>query len=507
MTKNIFGIDFSISHIYNKNVSVYIAKNGLPDYIKKETITMKQFMDQDFLLSTETAKTLFHEHAAKMPILDYHCHINPEEIAKDRKFENITQVWLGGDHYKWRQMRSNGVDEKYITGDASDREKFQKWAETLEKAIGNPLYHWSHLELQRYFGYHGHLNGKTAEEVWNLCNAKLQEDGMSVRNLIRQSNVTLLCTTDDPADSLEWHKAIAEDDTFKVQVLPAWRPDKAMNIEKPDYAEYLVKLGDAAGMEIKSFGDLKAALKKRMEFFDSMGCRVSDHALEYVMYAPAEETRIEELFAKRMQGGALTKEEVLQFKTAYMIFVGKEYHRLGWAMQLHYGCKRDNNVFRYDQLGPDTGYDCIDNYAPSAQMADFLNALNATDQLPKTIIYSLNPNDNAAIGTILGCFQDAGTVGKIQQGSAWWFNDHKAGMTEQMTSLANLGLLGNFIGMLTDSRSFLSYTRHEYFRRILCELIGGWVENGEYPADMEVLGGMAEDISYRNAVRYFGFQL
>ncbi len=507
MTKNIFGIDFSIFHIYNKNVSVYIEKNGLPDYIKKETITMKQFMDQDFLLSTETAKTLFHEHAAKMPILDYHCHINPEEIAKDRKFENITQVWLGGDHYKWRQMRSNGVDEKYITGDASDREKFQKWAETLEKAIGNPLYHWSHLELQRYFGYHGHLNGKTAEEVWNLCNAKLQEDGMSVRNLIRQSNVTLLCTTDDPADSLEWHKAIAEDDTFEVQVLPAWRPDKAMNIEKPDYAEYLVKLGDAAGMEIKSFGDLKAALKKRMEFFDSMGCRVSDHALEYVMYAPGEETRIEELFAKRIQGGALTKEEVLQFKTAYMIFVGREYHRLGWAMQLHYGCKRDNNVFRYDQLGPDTGYDCIDNYAPSAQMADFLNALNATDQLPKTIIYSLNPNDNAAIGTILGCFQDAGTVGKIQQGSAWWFNDHKAGMTEQMTSLANLGLLGNFIGMLTDSRSFLSYTRHEYFRRILCELIGGWVENGEYPADMEVLGGMAEDISYRNAVRYFGFQL
>ncbi len=466
---------------------------------------MKRFMDQDFLLSTETARTLFHEHAKKMPIVDYHCHINPEEIAKDRKFENITQVWLGGDHYKWRQMRSNGVEEKYITGDASDREKFQKWAETLEKAIGNPLYHWSHLELQRYFGYHGYLNGKTAEEVWNLCNAKLQEDGMSVRNLIRQSNVTLLCTTDDPADSLEWHKVIAEDHTFDVQVLPAWRPDKAMNIEKPDYAEYLEKLGNAAGMEIKSFKELKTALKKRMEFFDSMGCKVSDHALEYVMYAPASEEQIEELFAKRLQGAELTKEEVLQFKTAYMIFVGKEYHRLGWAMQLHYGCKRDNNVFRYHQLGPDTGYDCIDNYAPSAQMADFLNALNATDELPKTIIYSLNPNDNAAIGTILGCFQDAGTQGKIQQGSAWWFNDHKIGMMEQMTSLANLGLLGNFIGMLTDSRSFLSYTRHEYFRRILCELIGGWVENGEYPADMEVLGNMVEDISYRNAVRYFGF--
>ncbi len=468
---------------------------------------MKAFMDRDFLLNSKTARMLFHEHADKMPILDYHCHINPEEIAKDRKFENITQVWLGGDHYKWRQMRSNGVEEKYITGDASDREKFQKWAETLEKAIGNPLYHWSHLELKKYFGYEGHLCGRTAEEVWNLCNAKLQEDRMSVRNLIRQSNVTLLCTTDDPADSLEWHKVIADDPEFEVQVLPAWRPDKAMNIEKPDYTEYLEKLGKAAELEIRTFADLKAALKKRMEFFDSYGCRASDHGLEYVMYVPASDETVEALFAKRLKGEELTKEEVLVFKTAFMIFVGREYHRLGWAMQLHYGCKRDNNTFRYGQLGPDTGYDCIDNYTPSAQLADFLNALNATDELPKTIIYSLNPNDNAVIGTILGCFQDAGVAGKVQQGSAWWFNDHKTGMIEQMTSLANLGLLGNFIGMLTDSRSFLSYTRHEYFRRILCELIGGWVENGEYPADMEVLGRMVEDISYRNAVRYFGFRL
>lgn len=464
-------------------------------------------MDEDFLLSTETAQKLYHEHAEKTPILDYHCHINPEEIAKDRQFENITQVWLGGDHYKWRQMRSNGVDEKYITGDASDREKFQKWAETLEKAIGNPLYHWSHLELKRYFGYDGCLNGETAEEVWNLCNAKLKTPEMSVQNLIRQSGVTLLCTTDDPADSLEWHRVIGENDSFEVQVLPAWRPDKAMNIEKPDYAEYLKKLGTAAEMEIQTFKDLKEALKKRMAFFDSMGCRASDHALEYVMYVPASEEDVEAIFAKRLLGAALTKVEELKFKTAFMLFVGKEYARLGWAMQLHYGCKRDNNVFRYEQLGPDTGYDCIDNYAPSGQMADFLNALNVSNELPKTIIYSLNPNDNAAIGTILGCFQDSGAVGKIQQGSAWWFNDHKAGMMEQMTSLANLGLLGNFIGMLTDSRSFLSYTRHEYFRRILCELIGGWVENGEYPADMKVLGKMVENISYNNAVRYFGFDL
>lgn len=468
---------------------------------------MKKFMDEDFLLSTQTAQKLYHEHAEKTPILDYHCHINPEEIAKDRQFENITQVWLGGDHYKWRQMRSNGVDEKYITGDAPDREKFQKWAETLEKAIGNPLYHWSHLELKRYFGYDGCLNGETAEEVWNLCNEKLKTPEMSVRNLIRQSGVTLLCTTDDPADSLEWHKVIAEDDSFEVQVLPAWRPDKAMNIEKPDYADYLKKLGTAAETEILTFADLKAALKKRMAFFDSMGCRASDHALEYVMYAPASDEEVETIFAKNLGGEMLTKAEELKFKTAFMLFVGKEYARLGWAMQLHYGCKRDNNVFRYEQLGPDTGYDCIDNYAPSGQMADFLNALNASDELPKTIIYSLNPNDNAAIGTILGCFQDSGAIGKIQQGSAWWFNDHKTGMIEQMTSLANLGLLGNFIGMLTDSRSFLSYTRHEYFRRILCELIGGWVENGEYPADMKVLGKMVEDISYNNAVRYFGFDL
>lgn len=469
---------------------------------------MKQFMDKDFLLSTDTAKTLFHDYAEKMPVLDYHCHINPQEIAEDRKFNNITQVWLGGDHYKWRVMRSCGVEERYITGDAPDREKFQKWAESLSKAIGNPLYHWSHLELQRYFGYMGALNGDTAEEVWNLCNAKLQEDSMSVRNIIRQSNVTLICTTDDPADTLEWHKKIAEDDSFDVQVLPAWRPDKAMNIEKPDYTDYLAKLASAAGMtEIRTFAALKDALKNRMDFFASMGCCVSDHALNYVMYNPASEEELEAIFAKRMAGGSVSHEEQLKFKTAFMIFVGKEYHKRGWIMQLHYGCKRDNNIFRFNQLGPDTGFDCIDNYAPSASMADFLNALNATDELPKTVLYSLNPNDNASIGTIIGCFQSPDAIGKIQQGSAWWFNDHKTGMTEQMTSLANLGLLGNFIGMLTDSRSFLSYTRHEYFRRILCELFGNWVENGEYPADMKALGQMVDDISYNNAVRYFGFKL
>ena len=468
---------------------------------------MKNFMDADFLLETETAKTLYHEFAEKTPVLDYHCHINPKEIAEDRKFENITQVWLGGDHYKWRFMRSCGVDETYITGDASDKEKFFKWAECVGKAIGNPLFHWSHLELQRYFGYYGVLSAKTAEEVWNLCNAKLQEDSMSVRNLIRQSNVTLICTTDDPIDSLEWHQKIAADESFEVKVLPAWRPDKAMNIEKPEYLDYLAKLTEVSGVEIKSFADLKAALVNRLEYFNAQGCNVSDHALEYVMYAPASDEEIEAIFAKRMAGNAVTRDEELQFKTAFMLFVGREYNRLDWAMQLHYGCKRDNNELRYKQLGPDTGYDCINNYAPSAQMADFLNALIKTDELPRTVIYSLNPNDNAAIGTILGCFQDSTAVAKIQQGSAWWFNDHKTGMQDQMISLANLGNLSGFVGMLTDSRSFLSYTRHEYFRRILCNLVGNWVENGEYPADMELLEEIIKDISYNNAKRYFKFPL
>lgn len=468
---------------------------------------MKAFMDKDFLLSTETAKTLYHEYAAKMPVLDYHCHINPQEIAEDRKFDNITQVWLGGDHYKWRQMRSNGVDETYITGDATDREKFQKWAETLPKLIGNPLYHWSHLELQKYFGYTGYLNGETAEEVWNLCNEKLHQDSMSVRNIIKQSNVTLICTTDDPVDTLEWHQKIAADDTFDVQVLPAWRPDKAMNVEKPTFAAYIAQLSAISGVEIKDFSSLKDALKKRMAYFAENGCSVSDHALEYVMYVPATDTEVDAIVAKGLAGEAVTKEEELKYKTAFMLFVAKEYNRMNWVMQLHYGCKRDNNAYMFQQLGADTGFDCINNYAPSAQMADFLNALSATNEIPKTIIYSLNPTDNASIGTIIGCFQGPGVAGRIQQGSAWWFNDHKTGMTDQMISLANLGCLGNFVGMLTDSRSFLSYTRHDYFRRIMCELIGSWVDNGEYPADMTSLKEIVEGISYNNAVKYFGFNL
>ena len=468
---------------------------------------MKQFMDDNFLLQTEAAQQLYHNYAENMPILDYHCHINPQEIYEDRQFENITQVWLGGDHYKWRFMRSCGVDEKYITGDASDKEKFLKWAEVLGKAIGNPLFHWSHLELKKYFGYNGVLNKKTAEEVWELCNKKLAEPSMTVRNIIKQSNVTLICTTDDPVDSLEWHKKLAEDKSFDVQVLPAWRPDKAMNIEKVTYLDYMAQLEAASGMKIATFADLKKALCNRMDFFASMGCNVSDHALEYVMYAPAIEDEIEAIFAKRLAGNGVSREEELKFKTAFMIFVGNEYARRDWVMQLHYGCKRDNNTPMFDRLGPDTGYDCINNYAPSSEMADYLNALNQNGNLPKTIIYSLNPNDNQAIGTILGCFQDSTAVAKIQQGSAWWFNDHKVGMQDQMTSLANLGNLSGFVGMLTDSRSFLSYTRHDYFRRILCNLIGGWVDNGEFPADYDTLEEIVKGICYNNAVAYFGFDL
>lgn len=468
---------------------------------------MKKFLDDDFLLTTKTAQKLYHEYAEVMPVLDYHCHIVPQEIYEDRKFENITQAWLGADHYKWRQMRSNGVEERYITGDATDREKFQKWAETLEMAIGNPLYHWSHLELKRYFGYDGYLNGETAEEVWNLCNEKLAQGDLTARSLIKKSNVTLICTTDDPADSLEWHQKIAKDESFDVQVLPAWRPDKAMNLEKAEYLDYLKKLSDVSGVEINSFETLIEALKKRLDFFEANGCSISDHSLEYVMYAPASDEEIEAIFAKRMAGQSVDRQEELKFKTAFMTAMGREYHRKNWVMQIHYGVKRDNNQKIFGELGPDAGIDCINNYAPSAEMADYLNALAKTDELPKTVLYSLNPSDNASIGTIIGCFQDASTAGKIQQGSAWWFNDNKTGMIDQLVSLANLGLLGNFIGMLTDSRSFLSYTRHEYFRRILCELIGGWVENGEYPEDYKALEKMIKGISYNNAVRYFGFDL
>lgn len=467
---------------------------------------MKAFLDDDFLLTTPTARRLY-QVARSMPILDYHCHLDPKEIAQDRRFENITQVWLGGDHYKWRLMRANGVDEAYITGDAPDREKFQKWAETLELAIGNPLYHWSHLELRRYFGYEGVLNEDTAQEVWELCNQKLQEPGMSARSLIANSGVTLVCTTDDPADSLEWHQQLAQDSSFPVKVLPAWRPDAAMGLERPEYLDYLQRLGQAAGVEIRTYADLKKALLSRMAFFDKMGCRASDHALTVAVCQPASEEELERVFQKRLEGEPLTQEELAAFQTGFLRFVAGEYKRLGWVMQLHYGCRRNNNTRMFHKLGRDTGYDAVLQGTPSLEVAAFLDLLASQDALPRMVLYSLNPNDDEGLNSVIGCFQDGTPLGRIQQGSAWWFNDHKAGMVKQLTAFANGGLLGNFIGMLTDSRSFLSYPRHEYFRRILCELLGAWVENGEYPADWKALEKMVRGVCYNNAVEFFGFPL
>ena len=460
---------------------------------------MKPFMDKDFLLSTETAKHLYHDFAADLPVIDYHCHLDPREIYEDRQFENITQLWLGGDHYKWRLMRSAGVEEKYITGDATDREKFQKWAETLGLAIGNPLHHWSHLELKNYFGYDGALSGDTAGEVWQLCNEKLQSGDMSARSLILRSGVKALCTTDDPADTLEWHKKIAGDSSFGVKVLPSFRPDKALGIEKPDYTDYLGRLG-----EIRSFAELVETLSERLRFFVSLGCRVADHGMEAVPFAPASPEAVEAIFRKRLAGALPTALEQKQFKTALLLALGRAYHRLGVVMQLHFGVIRDNSRRVFRALGPDAGIDSIGDQPSIKELAAFLGELDDTDELPKTILYSLNPNDNAALVTVMGAFQTGEAVGKLQHGSAWWFNDHKIGMREQLTTLAADGYLAGFVGMLTDSRSFLSYARHEYFRRILCELLGSWVENGEYPADDKALKTIVEGICFRNAERYFG---
>ena len=460
---------------------------------------MRSFMDDDFLLTTQTAQRMYHNCAKQQPIIDFHCHLSPQEIYEDRRFENITQVWLGGDHYKWRLMRSAGVAERFITGDATDREKFQKWAETLGLAIGNPLFHWSHLELRNYFGYDGFLNGDTAEDVWTLCNEKLQSPEFSARSLIRRSNVKALCTTDDPADTLEWHKKIAEDQSFDVKVLPSFRPDQALGIEKADYLDYLSRLG-----EIRSFAQLVDVLKDRLTYFVSLGCRVSDHGMDAVPFAPATEAEVETIFQKRLDGQAPTAPEAKKFKTALLLALGREYHRLGVVMQLHFGVIRDNSRRVFRALGPDAGIDSIGDQMSIRELVAFLNALDETDELPKTILYSLNPNDNAAIVTVMGAFQTGEAVGKVQHGSAWWFNDHKAGMLDQLTTLAADGYLAGFVGMLTDSRSFLSYARHEYFRRILCELIGFWVENGEYPNDVAALRSILEGICFRNAKMYFG---
>ena len=459
---------------------------------------MKAFMDRDFLLRSETARRLYHELAEGLPIIDYHCHLSPREIWEDRRFDNVARLWLGGDHYKWRLMRSAGVDERFITGEAPDREKFQKWAETLALAVGSPLYHWSHLELKNYFGYEGVLNGETAGEVWTLCNEKLRQSGMSARGLIERSGVRVLCTTDDPADSLEWHQKLAAEGAFPVRVLPSFRPDRALGIEKADYLDYLARLGG-----IGSFAQLTAALGERLDFFVGCGCRVSDHGLVAVPFAPASEAEIEAIFSRRLMGELPTASEEKQFKTALLLALGREYRRRGIVMQLHFGVKRDLSRRLYRTVGADAGADAIGDAVPIGELAAFLGALDETDELPRTILYSLNPNDNAAIETVMGAFQSGECVGKLQHGSAWWFNDHRRGMAEQLSSLAAEGYLAGFVGMLTDSRSFLSYARHEYFRRILCDLLGSWVEEGEFPNDERALRAIVEGVCYKNAERYF----
>ena len=460
-------------------------------------------INNDFMLKNETARLLYSQYAKDMPIIDYHCHINPRDIYEDRKFDNITQVWLGGDHYKWRLMRSNGVPEDEITGNADDFTKFLRFAEMLPKAIGNPMYHWCHLELKRYFGYDGILNADTAKEVYDLCNKKLQSDGMTVRSIIKESNVRMIGTTDDPADDLRWHKALKADKSFDVKVCPTFRPDKAVNIDKPGFKEYTKLLGESADIQIKSLADIKQALKSRLDYFCENGCRATDHGLDYVLYEKSDSVTAEEVFKKAISGQQITQAEADIYKTEIMLFLGELIAEKGIVMQLHYGAQRNTNSAMFDRLGPDTGFDCISVKNCGEALTGFLNALSLKGKLPKTIIYSLNPGDNELIDTVIGCFQGTEAAGKIQHGSAWWFNDTKSGMEAQLKSLANLSLLGNFVGMLTDSRSFLSYTRHEYFRRILCNFLGELVESGEYPNDEKTLGGIVKDISFYNAQRYF----
>ncbi|HEY8464089.1 MAG TPA: glucuronate isomerase [Bacillota bacterium] len=467
---------------------------------------MKAFMDKDFLLNNPTAVELYENYAKDMPIYDYHCHLNPKEIAENKRYRNITEIWLGGDHYKWRAMRAMGIDERYITGDASDYEKFLKWAETIPNCIGNPLYHWTHLELKRFFGIDQLLSVETADQIWNRCNELLQKDDFTARSLIERSNVKALCTTDDPTDTLEYHQALAKDASFKVKVYPAWRPDKALNIEKPGFREWIAKLGKVTGMEIKTFDDLTKALLQRLEYFHRMGCRLSDHAADPVLYEESTAAEVTAILQKGLRGESLSAKEIAQFKTELLVFLGREYARHGWVMQLHIGTIRNNSQRMMRLLGPDTGFDAIADYTFGVALSRFMDKLDSTDELPKTVLYCLNPRDNEMLASLAGCFQGGGVAGKIQFGSGWWFNDQKDGMIRQLVALANIGLLPLFVGMLTDSRSFLSYTRHEYFRRVLCNLIGEWVESGEVPNNIQHLGTIVQNICYRNAEKYFGIR-
>ncbi len=466
-------------------------------------------MDEDFLLESETAKRLYNEYAKSMPVIDYHCHINPEEIATDNRYASITDVWLGGDHYKWRLMRANGIPESEVTGclKSEPYTVFKHFAQTLPKAIGNPVYHWTHLELKRYFNITEQLSEKNAEEIYNRCNEKLLN--LSARGIIKHSNVVLICTTDDPCDDLQWHKKIASDESCTVKVLPAFRPDKALNADKDGYAQYIKKLEEACGYNINDFVSLCHALSDRIDYFHNIGCRAADHGLDYIMFNAASESKLNEIVAKALNGKeSITKIEADCLRTALLISLAKKYANKGWVMQIHFGCMRNNNSLQFSRLGADTGFDAIRSDSQTYLLSPLLDTMHKNNGLPRMILYSLNPADNESIMTIAGCFMDnAECPGKIQLGVPWWFNDTKSGMEKQMLDLCNSGLIGNFLGMLTDSRSFLSYPRHEYFRRIMCNFIGNLVESGQYPADFEMLGQIVKDICYNNVVKFFGFDL
>ncbi|MBF7996413.1 glucuronate isomerase [Rahnella laticis] len=469
---------------------------------------MAQFLTEDFLLDTEFARRLYHDYAKDEPIFDYHCHLPPELIAQNYKFKNLYDIWLKGDHYKWRAMRTNGVPERMCTGDATDREKFDAWAATVPHTIGNPLYHWTHLELRRPFGITGKLlSPSTAGEIWERGNELLAQDNFSARGIMKQMNVKMVGTTDDPIDSLEHHKAVARDTSFDIKVLPSWRPDKAFNIEAATFADYVKKLEAAADVSITRFSDLRDALKKRMDHFAAHGCKVSDHALDVVVYGEADDATLDSILARRLNGETPTTEEIAQFKTGVLLYLASEYQRREWVQQYHIGALRNNNTRMFQLIGADVGFDSINDQPLAEPLSKLLGAQGLAGGLPKTILYCLNPRDNEVIGTMVGNFQGEGMPGKMQFGSGWWFNDQKDGMQRQMTQLANLGLLSRFVGMLTDSRSFLSYTRHEYFRRILCQMIGHWVEAGEAPADIELLGSMVRNICFDNAKQYFQIEL
>jgi glucuronate isomerase len=467
---------------------------------------MKAFLNEDFLLQSSTAQTLYHDFAAKMPIIDYHNHLVPQQIAEDKQFDNITQIWLYGDHYKWRAMRAHGVNEKYITGNASDEEKFMKWAETVPYTMRNPLYHWTHLELQRYFGVTELLNKDSAKRIYDHCSALLRTKEYSVQNLLLKMNVKALCTTDDPIDNLGYHKQIAASG-FEIKVLPTFRPDKAMGVDDElIFVEYVNALAEAAGQSIRSLADYKAAIKSRHDFFHEAGCRLSDHGLEHIYAEEFTEEEIELIFERLITGKLISKKEKWQFKSAMLVYFAHLDHARGWTQQFHLGAIRNNNARLLGALGPDTGFDSIGDFEQAKPLSAFLNHLDSTNQLAKTILYNLNPRDNELLATMTGNFQDGTIVGKMQFGSGWWFLDQKDGMEKQINALSNMGMLSHFVGMLTDSRSFLSFPRHEYFRRILCNLLGQDVENGELPADIAWLGKLVEDISYKNASSFFNFE-